>query len=160
MFILLDNSLKFDKCHDEIKLQKCFVFATLCSESVYSLKAIHPFCAFSVIRNTIYLLTYSTEQSLSWEANQFSASQKFCKFYGTWKFITAFTSAHNLSLSWASSIQSTPPHPTSWRSILILSSHLHLGLPSGLFPSALYVTPISFFSILSPEQYWVSSTYH
>ena len=26
------------------------------------------------------------------------------------------------------------PHPTSWRSILI-SSHLHLGLPSGLFPS-------------------------
>jgi hypothetical protein len=27
------------------------------------------------------------------------------------------------------------PHPTSWRSILILSSHLNLGLPSGLFPS-------------------------
>jgi hypothetical protein len=28
-----------------------------------------------------------------------------------------------------------PPHPTSWRSILILSSHLLLGLPSGLLPS-------------------------
>jgi len=28
-----------------------------------------------------------------------------------------------------------PPHPTSWRSNIILSSHLHLGLPSGLFPS-------------------------
>ena len=27
------------------------------------------------------------------------------------------------------------PHPPSWRSILILSSHLRLGLPSGLFPS-------------------------
>jgi hypothetical protein len=27
------------------------------------------------------------------------------------------------------------PHPTSWRFILILSSHLLLGLPSGLFPS-------------------------
>ena len=27
------------------------------------------------------------------------------------------------------------PHPTSWRSILILSTHLHLGLPSGLVPS-------------------------
>ena len=28
-----------------------------------------------------------------------------------------------------------PQIPTSWRSFLILSSHLHLGLPSGLFPS-------------------------
>jgi hypothetical protein len=28
-----------------------------------------------------------------------------------------------------------PPHPTSWRSILILSSHLCLRLPSGLLPS-------------------------
>jgi len=27
------------------------------------------------------------------------------------------------------------PLPTSWRSILILSSHLRLGLPSGLFPT-------------------------
>ena len=32
-------------------------------------------------------------------------------------------------------IQSTYPHPTSWRSILILSTHLRPGLPSGLFPS-------------------------
>ena len=28
-----------------------------------------------------------------------------------------------------------PPHPTSWRSILILSSLLRLDLPSGLYPS-------------------------
>jgi hypothetical protein len=28
-------------------------------------------------------------------------------------------------------------HPTSWRSILILSSHLRLGLPSGRLPSGL-----------------------
>ena len=34
--------------------------------------------------------------------------------------------------------QSSPwPRPTSWISILILSSHLRLGLPSGLFPSGL-----------------------
>ena len=37
--------------------------------------------------------------------------------------------------SWASMIQSILPHPTSWRSFLILSSHPRLGLPSGLFPS-------------------------
>jgi hypothetical protein len=39
------------------------------------------------------------------------------------------------SLSWARSIQSIPPHPISLTSILILSTHLRLGLPSGLFPS-------------------------
>jgi hypothetical protein len=32
-------------------------------------------------------------------------------------------------------IQTTSPHPTSTRSILILSTHLHLSLPSGPFPS-------------------------
>ena len=64
----------------------------------------------------------------------FQLVKKFLAFYGTRRFITALTSARHLSLSWASSIQSIPPHPTSWRPILILSSHLHLGLPSGLFP--------------------------
>jgi hypothetical protein len=41
----------------------------------------------------------------------------------------------HLSLSWARSIHSTPLHPTSWRSILILFSHLCLGLPNGIFLS-------------------------
>ena len=35
------------------------------------------------------------------------------------------------------------PHPTSWRSILILSTHLRLGLPSGLFPKLVYYEAIS-----------------
>ena len=47
----------------------------------------------------------------------------------------AFTSARPLPLSWASSIQSTLSHPTSWSPNLILSSHLNLGLPRGLFRS-------------------------
>ena len=45
--------------------------------------------------------------------------KKFPAFYGTRRFTTAFTSARHLSLSCASSIQSIPPHPTYWRSILI-----------------------------------------
>jgi len=61
--------------------------------------------------------------------------KKFLAFYGIWRSITAFPSACQLPLSWPTSIQSMPPHPTSWRPILILSSHLHLCLPSGLFPS-------------------------
>jgi len=61
--------------------------------------------------------------------------KKFPAFHGTRRFITALTSVRHLSLSWASPIQSTCPHPTSWRSILMLSTHLRLGLPSGLFPS-------------------------
>ena len=60
--------------------------------------------------------------------------KKFPTFYGTRKFITMFTTAHHLSLSWARSIQSIPPHTTSWRSILLLNSHPRLGLPSGLLP--------------------------
>ena len=53
--------------------------------------------------------------------------KKFPAFYSNLSFITAVTSARNLSLSWARSIQSIPPHPTSWRSILILSFHQRLG---------------------------------
>ena len=63
--------------------------------------------------------------------------KKFPIFYGSRRFITAFTSARHLYLSWASSIKSISPHPTTWKSILILSSHLRLGLPGGLFPSGL-----------------------
>ena len=62
--------------------------------------------------------------------------KKFPAFHGTRNFITALTSVRHLSLTWASPIQSIYPHPTSWRSILILSTHLHLGLRSSLFPSS------------------------
>jgi hypothetical protein len=61
--------------------------------------------------------------------------KKFPACYGTCRFITAFTSAYHLSLYWGRSIQSMSSHPTSWRSTLIFSSHIRLGLPNGLFPS-------------------------
>jgi len=98
---------------------------------------------------------------------------KFPAFYETWRFITAFKSAHHLSLSSARSIQSMPPHPTSWSSILILSFHQRLGLQVVSFPQVsppkpciqlssppyvLNVLPSSFFLIWSPEQYWTRST--
>ena len=50
--------------------------------------------------------------------------KKFPAFHGTRRFITALTSVRHLSLSWASPIQFIYSHPTSWRSVLILSTHL------------------------------------
>ena len=61
--------------------------------------------------------------------------KKFPAFHRTRRFITALTSVLQLSLSWTSPIQSIYPHPTSCRSIQILSTHLRLGLPSGLLSS-------------------------
>lgn len=59
---------------------------------------------------------------------------EFTAFYGTQSVITATTRSCHLSLSWARSIQSMP-HPTSWRSIVILSFYPRVCLPSGLLPS-------------------------
>ena len=53
-------------------------------------------------------------------------------------FITAFTSTRQ-----------SIPHPNSRKSILILSSHLHLGLPSDLSPSA-FLTKTLYTPLLSP----------
>ena len=79
----------------------------------------------------------------------FKLVKKFPAFHGTRRFITAFISARHLSLSWAISIQSIPQHPTSWRSILILFSHLRLGLPSGLFPPGFHTNTL-YTPLLSP----------
>ena len=95
----------------------------------------------------MYLLTYSLTHSLTpWrflpeKLTGFQLVKKFPIFYGTQRFITTFASARHLSLSHASLIQSIPPHPTFRRSILIFSSHLCLGLPSGLFSSGLPTKP-------------------
>jgi hypothetical protein len=48
------------------------------------------------------------------------------------RFITVFARALHWSPSWARSIQSIPP-PFS-KIYFVLSTHLRLGLPSGLFP--------------------------
>ena len=83
-----------------------------------------------------HLFTYSIERSPSWEANQFSASQEIPHISWNPKVHYCF---HKCLppvpiLSRIDPVHA-PPHPTSWRSILILFSHLWLDLPSGLFPS-------------------------
>ena len=119
-----------------------------------------------------YLLTYVISYSITpWsrvlleKLIGLQLVKKFPTFYVTRRFISPVTSAHHLSLSWARSIQSTPPHPTSWRSILLLYSHLRLGLPSGLFPSgyphrkSVYVSPLPHKRYI-PRPYHSSRFYH
>jgi hypothetical protein len=81
------------------------------------------------VRPVLYKQTNKQTQSSRGLLEKLTVSQlvkKFPAFYGTRRFVTAFTTA-NLTLSWTSLIQSMPL-PTSRRSILILSSHLRLGL--------------------------------
>ena len=97
-----------------------------------------------------YLLTYLLHRVVP--LTKLTGSQlvkKFPTFHGIPRFITAFTNARHLSLSSARSIQSMPPHPTSWRSILILSSLLCVDLPSGFFPSG-FPTKTLYTPLLSP----------
>jgi hypothetical protein len=84
--------------------------------------------------------------------------KKFPAFYGTRMFITPFTCPYLEPYQ-----SSLCPHSTSLRSILILSSHLRLGVPSSLFtsgfptktlyapllppPYVLHAPQLSFFSI-------------
>ena len=148
----------------------------------------HPLCLFTFVYNlsfTMYKFVYQQAQKVLWNRIVISyllspwsrvllekltgplLVKKFPAFYGTRRFITVFTSAGHLSLSWTRSIlPMPPPNPTSSRSVLILSSHLRLGPRSCLLPwgfptktlytpflstYVLHVPPISFFSIWSPE---------
>ena len=84
-----------------------------------------------IIFHYYYSLTpYSTV--LLEKLTGFQLVKKLPTFYGTRRFIIAVTSARHLAISCASSIQPISSHPTSWRYILISSSHLCPGLPSGL----------------------------
>jgi hypothetical protein len=123
-----------------------------------------------------YILTYSMEQSPSWEASRFSASQEISHIL--W----------NTEVHYSIRKYPTPVHalsqiyPVRAPIIHFLKIRLNIILPSTpgsskwafslrfppqkpcmyLFstPNVLRTPPFSFFLILSTEQYWVSSTDH
>jgi hypothetical protein len=69
----------------------------------------------------IYVLLNAWSRLILEKLTRSQLVKKFPAFYGTRRFITAFTSARQLSLSWASSI-----HPTSH----FLKIHINIILPS------------------------------
>jgi len=97
-----------------------------------------------------YSLTQSTEKSLSWEANRYSASQEIPHILWNPQVYYRICNSPptvliprqiNLVHAYLS---------TSWRSILIFSAHVQLGFPSGLFPSGLPTNTL-YITLLSPK---------
>jgi hypothetical protein len=85
------------------------------------------------VAQTLGLLTCYMVQSSSWAADWLAASQEIPCISRNPK---VHYRTHKRTPPVSILGQPNPVHmPTSWRSILILSTHLRLGLPSGLFPS-------------------------
>ena len=123
----------------------------------------------------VQILTYCMDQSPSWEANRFSASQEIPRILWNPKI---YYRIHKCPPTVPNLSQLDPVHtPTSH----FLKIHVNIILPStpgspnrslpqasppksfihlSSSPYALHAPPISFFSILSPEQYLVRSTNH
>jgi hypothetical protein len=90
------------------------------------------------------------EQHPSWEANSCTVSQEITHLLWNLKVHTMFARTRHWSLSWTRWSQFTSLHSVSLRSILKLSPHVHLGIPSGhvffRFPTKVlnmfFVTPM------------------
>jgi hypothetical protein len=81
-----------------------------------------------------YLLSYPMVQDIIWKAESNSTCQKISPFW--WNPEVHYRAHKSPPLDPILS-QFAPSIPVSLGSILKLSSHLHLGLPSGLLPSGL-----------------------
>ena len=103
------------------------------------------------------VLTYSMEQSPSWETDRFSVSQEIPHILRNPK---VHYRNHKCPLTVPILIQLDQVHALtshSRRSFLILSSHLRLGLPSCLFPSG-FPTTVLYTPL--PQTYYIHRPTH
>jgi len=159
----------------------CSTIAIICLlSSIVLCEHVCFFCAFFDVLLVLFcdhaLINYSMEQSPSWEVNWFSDSQEIPHILWNLKVHNRIHKCPPPVVSWASSIQSIPPHCSS------LKNHLNIILPfmpgSPKWPLSLrlchqnpvYTSPLSrthymprpshSSQILSPKPYWVRSTVH
>jgi len=118
-----------------------------------------------------HLIIYSMKHSPAWEANRFSASQEIPRILFNPKVQYCIHSCPSPVHLLRHLDPVHAQHPTSWNSILILYTHLRLGLPSGLslsfrFPqqNPVYGSPLPHTRYLPrptfSTQFWVRSTEH
>jgi hypothetical protein len=122
-----------------------FIFCMTCT-FLYDLPFLENEIKFEFMYKVFHILpilTYLRSWALLEEMSTVQPLKNPPAFHGTRSFNTVFTRALHWSLFRAISIQSTPSHSISLRSILILSTHPRLGLPSGLFPAGLPTNMLS-----------------
>jgi hypothetical protein len=107
-------------------------------------------------KNTMLILTkiigYITDLLTPWSKvllEKLTGSQLIKKFSPILRNSKSYYCIHDLSLLWARSVQFMPVHITSWKSFLLVSSHLDLSHPSGLFLSG-FPTKTLYAILLSP----------
>jgi len=101
--------------HNSQSQQKVGGAASSCHLAAVYLPVLHRSvqCCYILLHNFFTYLLSPCSWVLPEKLTSFQIVKKFPAFYGTQRFITTFPSACHLSLSWASSIQPIPPHPTS-----------------------------------------------
>ena len=131
---------------------------------------------FAILTNSLVCLdTYSMVQSPSWEANWFAASQEIPRISRNPKVhyrnhkrlphVSIPSQPNPVHIPTSHLLQIHPNiHPSSLRSpqwsLSLRFPHQDPIHPPSPHPYAPHAQPISFFSILSPAQYWVRSTNH
>ena len=157
----------------------CWVYKKETWTAVYTTSRCYIFsvatCFDTKMSSSSQLFTHSMVQSPSWEANWFTASQEIPRIsrnqkvhYRTHKrpppvSILGQPNPVHIPTSHLLEIHPNIIHPSTPRS---RQWFLPSGFPTKTLytpsphPYAPHAQPISFFSILSPAQYWVSSTNH
>lgn len=105
--------------------------AVLCPDSNTQLLAAL-FGPINILKQNVWNFTVNNKENeikshQSWILFDCQRVEKYIAFYGTWRFVTMYTTARCLCLSWEKLTQNKTLHPVSLLSIPILPSHLHVG---------------------------------